>query len=99
MPTDFYTLVYRVIDTILTPLVSLLVVLAFLYFIWGLVEFIRQAEDEGAREQGRQRMIWGVVGLFAIVSVWGLVNVLVETFNLDNTIPTPPKLTQVDVVR
>jgi uncharacterized membrane protein YfcA len=70
MPTDFYTLVYRVIDTILTPLVSLLVVLAFLYFIWGLVEFIRQAEDEGAREQGRQRMIWGVVGLFAIVSVW-----------------------------
>lgn len=92
MPTDFYTLVYHVIDTILTPLVSLLMVLAFLYFVWGLVEFIRQAEDEGAREQGRQRMIWGVVGLFAIVSVWGLVNVLVETFNLDNTIPTPPSL-------
>lgn len=59
----------RIID-ILIPLVA---AIALLYFFWGLAKFILNAQDEEAREQGKQIMIWGIVALFVIVSVWGLV--------------------------
>ena len=47
--------------------------LALLYFFWGLAKFILAAGDEEAREKGKSIMIWGIVALFIIVSVWGLV--------------------------
>ena len=38
-------------------------------------------------------MLWGIVALFVMVSVWGLVNVLKGSFNLDNeNIPVAPAI-------
>ena len=59
----------RIID-ILIPLVA---AIALLYFFWGLAKFILAAGDEEERAKGKSIMIWGIVALFIIVSVWGLV--------------------------
>ena len=66
------TAVGRVIDL----LVPVLVALALALFIWGLVIFITQSDNDQGRASGKQKMIWGVIALFVIVSVWGLVNLL-----------------------
>jgi hypothetical protein len=50
--------------------------LALLGFFWGLAMFIFGANDEDKRKEGRSIMIWGVVALFVMVAVWGLVNFL-----------------------
>ena len=50
--------------------------IALAVFIWGLVQFIYASGDEKAIEIGRERMVWGIVALFFIVSVWGIVGIL-----------------------
>lgn len=47
--------------------------LALLVFFWGLVKFIMNAGDEEAVKEGKRLMIWGIVALFVMVSVWGIV--------------------------
>ena len=54
--------------------------LAMLAFIWGVALSIFQSGDARAQSQGKSMMIWGVVGLFVMLSVWGIVTVLANTF-------------------
>ncbi len=79
-----------IIDIINTVLVPLIFALAFIVFLWGVFQyFIAGGSDEEAREKGKSLMIWGLIGFFVMVSVWGLVNLFVGTFNLDSSTPPP----------
>ncbi|HYC83529.1 MAG TPA: hypothetical protein VEB60_03250 [Candidatus Paceibacterota bacterium] len=66
---------------ILQPIVGVLFAAAVLIFFWGVVEFIAGAENPKARDLGKQHMIWGVVGLFIMVSVNGILNLICDTIN------------------
>lgn len=73
--------------TLATPIV---VALALLYFFFGLAQYILSAGDEKKKDEGKRIMIWGVLALFIMVSVWGIINVVRDTFRLDdNTINVP----------
>ncbi len=77
--------VIRIINTTLVPLVF---ALAFIVFLWGVFQFfIAGASDEEKREGGKSLMIYGFIGFFVMVSVWGIVNLLVGTFNLNSNAP------------
>jgi len=67
--------------------IDIIIILAFFYFLWGVMVFIKNAEDQTKRAEGRQRMIWGVVALFVMVSVWGLVQILTNTFGFSSATP------------
>ena len=71
MPTDFPSLVGIFIDLIATA-TGVLGSLAVLVFFLGLVRFIFKAGDAKAVEEGKSLMIWGVVALFVMVSIWGI---------------------------
>lgn len=77
------------IDRVLVPLVF---AVAFVVFIWGVFQYlIAGGANEEQRDKGKQLIVWGVVGFFVMVSVWGIVNVLVGTFQFGNTnAPTLP---------
>jgi len=66
-------------------LIPLLVAIALLSFIWGLVRFILASGDEDAKEVGKRRMVWGIITLFVIVSVWGIVGLLGEITGVQMT--------------
>lgn len=77
------------IGLINSVLVPLLLAIAFIVFIYGIAKsYIFSQGDEGAVEQGHKIILWGLIGFFVILSVWGLVNILVDTFRL-NSIPAP----------
>ena len=60
--------------------------LAVLMFIWGAVKFfIIGADEETKRNEGKQFMLWGIIALVVMVSVWGLVKIVGTTFNLDTS--------------
>lgn len=65
--------------------IPLLVAIALLVFFWGLVQFIAGAGNEDKRAEGKQHMIWGIVGLFVMVSVWGLVGFLGSVIGINNS--------------
>lgn len=60
----------------LNQLIGIAVLLAFLFFVWGIAEFIRKSDDSSGREEGRQKMIWGVIALAVLASIWGIVRFL-----------------------
>jgi len=71
-------------------LIPLLIAAAVVCFIWGVLKFILNADDATKREEGRQFIIWGILGLFIMVSIWGIVNILNATFGVNNVIPQLP---------
>jgi len=79
--TDITTLILKVSDWIqlLTPIV---VALALLYFFYGLATYILKSGDEEKKAEGKNIMIYGIIALFVMVSVWGLVSILVNTLNI-----------------
>ncbi len=80
------------IGDILRMIVPLLISLGVVYFVWGVITYVI-ASDEEAKKSGRDRIIYGIIGLAVIVAVWGLVGILTSTFEVDNagetiTLPT-----------
>ncbi len=74
-----------VINTINNIVVPVLFAIAFIVFLWGAFEtFILGANSEGVKEKGRNLMLWGLIGFFVMVSVWGLVNILTGTISFGN---------------
>jgi len=71
------------IGGIIQAITPIVVALALLYFFWGLAKYILAAGDEGSKQEGKGIMIWGIIALFVMVAVWGLVQVLVETFGVE----------------
>jgi len=65
---------------ILLPLLS---TLAVVYFFFGIVRFINHAGDEKSRDEGKGIMIWGMVALFVMVALWGIVGYLQYSLGLD----------------
>jgi hypothetical protein len=66
----------RSIGRLIDLALPMVVALALLGFFYGLAKFVFNAGDDGAREEARSIMIWGVIALFVMVSVWGLVQFL-----------------------
>lgn len=58
-------------SSVIRTLIIICVALVFLYFFWGLVDYIRQ--DKATAEDAKKRILWGIVGIFVLVSIWGLV--------------------------
>jgi uncharacterized membrane protein YuzA (DUF378 family) len=77
------------VASIANALVYILVGFAVLYIIYSIVMyFIKSGEGDENRHKAGMQIFYGIVGLFVIVSVWGLVNILLNTFGTDNTAPT-----------
>lgn len=57
----------------LNSLIPLLGGAALVVFFWGLIQYISQSGSGEEVEESKRRMIWGVLGLFVIAAVWGIV--------------------------
>lgn len=71
-PEDFTGFICLGIDYVGTA-IPIVMSLAVLAFFWGLAKFILNAGSEEARDEGKNVMKWGIVALFVLVSVWGIV--------------------------
>ena len=72
------------IGKLVNALVPIAIGFAVLFFFWGLAKYILNAGDEEKKKEGRSIMIWGVIALFIMVSIWGIVSVLADTFGVKN---------------
>ena len=84
--TGWFTNTITTLIDLIEAVIPLLIAIAVLYFIWGVVQFIINSGDEAARAEGKTKMIWGIVGLFIIVSVWGLVAFLQDVFTFGDDV-------------
>lgn len=69
-----YSELVGVVTGILALLLPVLIGLALLLFIWGLVMFLTARGSEDSVSTGKQRMFWGIIILFVMVSFWGILS-------------------------
>jgi len=70
-----------------SALVPFLVTLAMAGFIWGVIQYYLNPGNEEKRKNGKNFIIGGLIALFVIVAMWGLVGILTGTLGLSVTIP------------
>ena len=89
---EFINIITGIIGNSIIPLIF---TLAFAFFIWGVVQYVLNDSDEGKKEKGKQFMVWGIIALFVMFSVWGLVKILSNTFGIDTRfvpqLPSTPR--------
>lgn len=68
------------IGNIINTLVPIAFTLGLLVFFWGVVTYIFGADHD--KDKAKKTMLWGIVALFVMASVWGLVAFLRNTFGI-----------------
>lgn len=71
---------------LLDQLVVFLIALAIVWFIWNVIKYAMSSEEDG-KEKAKQQMIWGIIAIAVIVSVWGLVAILQNIFGVNTQGP------------
>lgn len=73
------SLIGKINQNILNPLVLLLAGIATIYFLWGVFEFVRDYDNSEARSTGARHMLWGIIGMFIMFSAFGIMNLVADT--------------------
>ncbi len=84
--TDVNSLTYK-LTNIGNIFIEILIAFAVIYIIFNVVRFIVSDAGSEKRTGYRDGVLWGIVGLFVILSIWGLVRILTNTFRTDSTAP------------
>ncbi len=69
---------------LLSAILPILIALGVVYFVFGVISYVI-GSDEEAKKKGRDRIIYGVIGLAVIIGVWGLVHLLTNTFGVEGS--------------
>lgn len=67
--------------------IYVLISFAVVYLVWLIVRYFIMADGDD-RSEVLKKIGYGILALFIILSIWGLVNILVRTFGTENRVPT-----------
>lgn len=77
---DVLSLVKSIDRVIINPIIFFLFAVAMVYFLYGVAQYFMSSDNEEVRSKSKTHMIWGVVGLFIMVGVFGIMRILLNTF-------------------
>jgi predicted membrane channel-forming protein YqfA (hemolysin III family) len=87
----------RIITYLVDPAIRVVFTLGLLLFIWGLVQYLWEIKDGKADGDGKQHMLWGLVGMLIMVSVYGIIALIVNTFQLGSSSTDASRIENVQV--
>ena len=71
------TIVGKITAAFVNPALALIFAIGLLVFIYGLVEFIwGLSQETDKKQQGKDHMIWGLVGMFVMVSALAILKII-----------------------
>ena len=81
-----------ILDFLGNAVVPVLLAVAILIFLWNITRyFIIGCANEESQEKARSLAIWGILAFVIIIAVWGIVNIVTETFGISGgSDPIPP---------
>lgn len=88
-------LVDRFVTYIINPAILVIFAAGFFLFIYGLVRFMWTLNQGGEATEGKQHMIWGIVGMLVMVSVFGIITLITDTFGIDYQNPDVSRINNV----
>jgi uncharacterized membrane-anchored protein len=76
-----------IFQDLLKSSVALIISLAVVYFLVGLFKYI-VSKNEAERAKGKNHAVTGIIILFVMMSMWGIVYLFRETFQVGNRVPS-----------
>lgn len=83
------TLTRRILDFINNTLIPLMVSIALLLFFFGIVRYFF-SQGSIAKEEARKFLFWGIIALFVMTAVWGIIGLLTNFIGIGTVIPQLP---------
>lgn len=80
--TDLKSLLQLFVDLLGSSMVFLYM-LALAAFFWGIALFIFNTDDDKKRAEGKSWMMWSVIALFVMFSIWGIVGLIINTLQIN----------------
>lgn len=72
----------RFIDVIINPTLVLIFAAGFFLFLWGLVVFLFKIREGSVPDEGKKHMLWGLIGMLVMLSAYGIIALIENTFDL-----------------
>jgi hypothetical protein len=86
LPVFALETVQRLIDNIVTyiinPIIGVIFALGFAFFLFGIARYMFYAGNDTERAVGREHIKWGLVGMFIMVAVAGIINLIRNTIGV-----------------
>lgn len=79
---DFNGLLDKIITFIVNPLIGLIFLAGFVLFVWGVVRYFLASGSEDARKTGSRHILWGIIGMFIMIMVYAILDVIKNTLGL-----------------
>ncbi len=79
---SFETLLGKIDNTIINPVIEFLFALAIIFFLFGVFEFIMNQANEEKKTSGKSHMLWGIIGITIMLGVWTILHIILNTFNI-----------------
>ncbi|MCK5060073.1 MAG: hypothetical protein KAR00_02975 [Candidatus Pacebacteria bacterium] len=75
----------QAIGSIVDLLIPIAFAAALLFFFWGLAMYLLAGGNEEAQTKGKTMMLWGVIALFVMASIWGIVAFINQALGIQET--------------
>jgi ABC-type phosphate transport system permease subunit len=69
-------------QVIINPIILLAFAVALLVLFWGIFQFISSETADAKRDEGKKKILWGVFGMFIMISAYGLIRLVLGTFGI-----------------
>lgn len=83
IPPSVLRLVGKISTEVLNPLIALMFAVALAIFIYGVMMYIWNPDNEELRSNGKRSMFWGIIGMVIMVSVFGIMRFIITSIGAD----------------
>lgn len=81
--TSTDVILHNIYNFVVEPVLFFMVTVAAVVFVWGIIEFIAGAGNEEKRRLGQKHILWGLIGLLIMLSVFGIASVIANTLDVE----------------
>lgn len=78
-------LMKRLNKFLINPILTLVFILAMLYFLYGVFKYIKGGGNPKDRETGGTHIMYGLIGMTIMFGVYVIMNILLRTVGIDET--------------
>ena len=75
---------------LMQSIVPFLFMLATVGFLYGIIKFYLNPDNTEEKKKGKSFITGGLIALFVMTAMWGIVKVATTTFNVKNEMPQLP---------
>jgi len=72
----------KAVTAIVNPIIQVIFAVALVIFVYGIFEFVRGADNPEVRKKGQQHIMYGLIGLFIMISVFTIINILMNSIGV-----------------